>query len=181
MTLREPNEKHGRNRPASATVFLCLNTHNEGCNDLDRLPLHDAAVRDRVKIVLMPEIPGERDPAVLKSLQSQEFEEAMLTELVRRCAGMPKPPDPPQSVADAVTEQYVRALGTVGDWVINHLRVTNRHSDHVVAADIHEALSGFMVERDEVPFESASLSITAIRDFVPLRPVSFAKALAFSH
>ena len=31
MALREPNEKHGRNRPASATLFLCLNTHNEGC------------------------------------------------------------------------------------------------------------------------------------------------------
>ena len=110
MALREANEKHGRNRPVSATVFLCLNTHNEGCNDLDRLPLHDSAVRDRVKIVLMPDIPGERDPAVLKELRSYEFGEAMLAELVRRCTGLRKPPDPPQSVADAVTSS------TSGRW-----------------------------------------------------------------
>ena len=168
MALREPNEKHGRNRPASATVFLCLNTHNEGCNDLDRLPLHDSAVRDRVKIVLMPEVPGERDPSVLKSLQSYEFGEAMLAELVRRCASLAHPPEPPQSVEDAVTEQYARVLGTVGEWAVTHLRVTNRQSDYAVAADIHEALSDFMAENDEVPFESASLSVAAIREFVPL-------------
>ena len=168
MALREPNEKHGRNRPASATVFLCLNTHNEGCNDLDRLPLHDSAVRDRVKIILMPEIPGERDPSVLKALRSYEFGEAMLAELVRRCAPLSQPPDPPQSVEDAVIEQYARVLGTVGEWAVTHLRVTNRQSDYVVASDIHEALSDFMVEQDEVPFETANLSLSTIREFVPL-------------
>ena len=81
MALREPNERHREDRPVSATLFLCLNTERDGCNDLDRLPLQDAAVRDRVQIVLMPEVPGERDPPVMRRLRSQTVATAMLAEL----------------------------------------------------------------------------------------------------
>ena len=87
MALREPNERHREDRPVSATLFLCLNTERDGCNDLDRLPLQDAAVRDRVQIVLMPEVPGERDPRVMRRLRSKTVATAMLAELVRRAAG----------------------------------------------------------------------------------------------
>ena len=87
MALREPNERHREDRPVSATLFLCLNTERDGCNDLDRLPLQDAAVRDRVQIVLMPEVPGERDPRVIRRLRSKSVATAMLAELVRRAGG----------------------------------------------------------------------------------------------
>ena len=168
MALREPNERHRRNRPASATVFLCLNTHNEGCNDLDRLPLHDSAVRDRVKIVLMPQVPGKRDPGVLKRLRSRSFGEAMLAELVRRCVPLQEPPVPPQSVVDAVAEQYERALGPVGEWVSQHLQVTNRPSDWADPQVMHEHLCIWLEERGEVALEGQRETISEIKKFLNL-------------
>ena len=168
MALREPHEKHRLNRPASATVFLCLNTQNEGCNDLDRLPLHDAAVRDRVRIVHFPEVPGERDPSVLVALRSHEFGEAMLAELVRRCSSLAGPPVAPESVAAFVEEQYGRFLGLVGHWVLLSLSLTGNPADWVWASALHDSLSDWLVSHGEEPFESQSLSMSEIKKFIQL-------------
>lgn len=168
MALREPNEKHRRNRPASATVFLCLNTHNEGSNDLDRLPLHDSAVRDRVQLVCFPEVPGQRDPSVLRRLRSRSFGEAMLAFLVSRCSGLSEPPPPPDSSVRFLRSQYERALGPVGEWVMRCLRLSGSASDWVWADSLHDSLSDWLSSVGERPFDSRAGSLSEIKKFIAL-------------
>ena len=163
MALREPNERHREDRPVSATLFLCLNTERDGCNDLDRLPLQDAAVRDRVQIVLMPEVPGDRDPRVIRQLRSKAVATALLAELVRRARGMEVPPVPPASVRETVMDRYASSAGYAVVWVPEHLELTGMSSDWVTPVRLHEELSAWIVSQGGEPYPEQQDSIAAIR------------------
>ena len=168
MALREPNERHREDRPVSATLFLCLNTDRDGCNDLDRLPLGDAAVRDRVQIVSMPEVPGERDPRVIRRLRSKPVATAMLAELVRRAQQLQVPPVPPTSVRDTVAERWARSRSHAEVWVPEHLELTRSLSDWVTPARLHEELSAWIESRGGEPYREQQDSISAIRAVLDL-------------
>ena len=174
MALREPNERHRDDRPVSATLFLCLNTERDGCNDLDRLPLQDGALRDRVQIVSMPEVPGERDPRVIRQLRSKPVATAMLAELVRRAAVLQVPPVPPASVRETVAERWARQVGPAGEWVSDHLSLTGSKSDWVTPEDLCDAYSAWLESAGYTLHSSRGSVLAAIREAFDL-PVQVPK------
>ena len=140
QSLREPNQRTRLNRPASATVFLALNTVESGCDDLSRIPTRDEALRDRLQIIDLPSIPGLRDPAVLERLGSPAAGQAMLAMLVRRAIANPEPPRPPRAVRLAVQRQYSGYVGPVGSWAVSNLEFTHSREDFVTPGQLWEAL-----------------------------------------
>ena len=150
IRLRELRERHKMNRPATATVFLSLNTEAAGCSDLQRLPLRDSALRDRVQLVEMPLIPGQRDSRTIEQMRTEPVAIAMLAELVRRAIRLQEPPVPPNAVRLAVSRLYEQQVGELGVFALTCIEVTHVESDFVSSADIHDAATRWVEERGGV-------------------------------
>ena len=149
LPIRDVGEKAGISRPARGTLLLAMND-----NDLSRLKLDDPALEDRCYILPYPSIPeGEQDKGFVDAVkETPEIRQAVLAELVMRATKFDdpsaEPPQPPQSVLDAVKLRRDDSIGESGQWAMAHLVVTDNPDDFTTSQHIWDAVSK-VVEPDK--------------------------------
>ena len=118
LTQRDVGEKAGPSRPATGTLFVSVNDA-----DIDRIPLTDRAMRDRIRILHYPPLPeGGRDEEMVDRVRTvPEIRQAMVAKLVRAAMKHRNaPPDIP-SVRSAVDERFRDSIGDVGSWLLDNI------------------------------------------------------------
>ena len=136
-------EKAGPSRPATATLFVSVNDA-----DIDRIPLTDRAMRDRIRILHYPPLPeGGRDEEMVDRVRTvPEIRQAMVAKLVRSATKQRKaPPDIP-AVRSAVDERFRDSIGDVGSWLLDN--VVADPSGELVADELWDRLVSEFGEQD---------------------------------
>ena len=143
LTQRDVGEKAGPSRPATATLFVSVNDA-----DIDRIPLTDRAMRDRIRILHYPPLPeGGRDEEMVDRVRTvPEIRQAMVAKLVRSATKQRKaPPDIP-AVRSAVDERFRDSIGDVGSWLLDN--VVADPSGELVADELWDRLVSEFGEQD---------------------------------
>ena len=143
LTQRDVGEKAGPSRPATGTLFVSVNNA-----DIERIPLTDRAMRDRIRILHYPALPeGVRDDEMVDRVRTvPEIRQAMVAKLVRAATKHRKaPPDIP-AVESAVEERFRDSIGDVGSWLLDN--VVADPSGELAADEIWDSLAVEFGEQD---------------------------------
>ena len=143
LTQRDVGEKAGPSRPATGTLFVSVNDP-----DIDRIPLTDRAMRDRIRILHYPPLPeGARDEEMVDRVRTApEIRQAMVAKLVRAATKyLRAPPDIP-AVQSAVEERFRDSIGDVGSWLLDN--VVADPSGELAADELWDSLASEFGELD---------------------------------
>ena len=118
LTHRDVGQKAGPSRPASGTLFVSVNNA-----DIDRIPLTDSAMRDRIRILHYPALPdGVRDEEMVDRVRTvPELRQAMVAMLVRAAMRHHTAPPSIPDVESAVEERFRDSIGEVGSWLLDNV------------------------------------------------------------
>ena len=136
LSIRGIHEKSGPGLPATATIIQAINPSDE-----NRLSLRDPALAARTRILPWPSFPlaTQQDVNRQEQVTSRSAAEAMLAILVERAKVNRQPPEPPESVKEAVQRHREDSIGALGQWFLEHVKVTNQPEDDVTVDAIWKA------------------------------------------
>ena len=144
LTQRDVGEKAGPSRPASGTLFVSVNDA-----DIDRIPLTDGAMRDRIRILHYPSLPeGVRDEEMVDRVRTDpEIRQAMVAMLVRAATKHPRAPQDIPSIQSAVDERFRDSIGDVGSWLLDNVVVDP--SGELAADELWDSLADVFGEEND--------------------------------
>ena len=125
--------------------------------DADQVDLNDHAIAD--KTLPPSHVPRDgrtRGVGPTSVPITHQARRAMLALLVRNAAANSKAPDAPESVTALLRERRRANIGSVGCWLLDHLRVTEDGDETVLADEIMTALAEDIPPNDQDRFHGRS-------------------------
>ena len=135
-TLRDVGEKRQPGRTFMSTLFFLLNEKQSGL-----IPMDDSGLRARWRLVHVPQKfkdgSTEEDLEFMARLAADpEARQALVALIVGYAVKTARPPADTPSVERFTRARYTDSIGKVGEWLLNHMKVTDSLSDIVRVDDV---------------------------------------------